>query len=88
MRTSYPKSADKKRKKTYFKKKVCNFCVEKVENIDYKNPYSLKRFISERGKIMPRRISGVCSAHQRKLAIAIKRARQIALMPFSTTSST
>lgn len=88
MKTSYPKSADKKRKKASFKKKVCNFCVEKIEEIDYKNPYSLKRFISERGKIMPRRISGVCSAHQRRLAIAIKRARQVALMPYTTTRTT
>ncbi len=64
------------------KKKVCAFCVEKVEEIDYKDIAKLRRFITEKGKIIPRRASGVCAEHQRQLAIAIKRARAIALLPF------
>ena len=64
------------------KKKVCIFCVDKVESIDYKETGKLRRYISERGKIVPRRISGNCAKHQRQLTVAIKRARQIALLPF------
>ncbi|MDR2201558.1 MAG: 30S ribosomal protein S18 [Clostridiales bacterium] len=64
------------------KRKVCGFCVDKVENIDYKDVARLKRFITEKGKIVPRRTSGVCAAHQRELAEAIKRARIMALLPF------
>ena len=64
------------------KKKVCAFCTEKVEEIDYKDVAKLKRFITEKGKIIPRRASGVCAEHQRQLAVAIKRARAIALLPF------
>ncbi len=64
------------------KKKVCMFCVDKVEAIDYKDTAKLRRFVSERGKIVPRRISGNCAKHQRQLTIAVKRARQIALLPF------
>ncbi len=64
------------------KKKVCIFCVDKVEHIDYKDTGRLRRYISERGKIVPRRISGNCAKHQRQLTVAIKRARQIALLPF------
>ncbi len=64
------------------KKKVCIFCVDKVDSIDYKDTGKLKRYVSERGKIVPRRISGNCAKHQRQLTIAIKRARQIALLPF------
>ena len=64
------------------KKKVCRFCVDKVDYIDYKKPEQLMTFIQERGKIVPRRITGTCSRHQRWLAEAIKRARNIALMPF------
>lgn len=64
------------------KKKVCIFCVDKVEHIDYKDTGKLRRYISERGKIVPRRISGNCAKHQRQLTVAIKRARQIALLPF------
>ena len=63
-------------------KKVCVFCVDKVEHIDYKDTAKLRRYISERGKIVPRRISGTCAKHQRQLTIAVKRARQIALLPF------
>lgn len=64
------------------KKKVCAFCVDKVEHIDYKDTAKLRRYITERGKIVPRRISGNCAKHQRQLTIAVKRARQIALLPF------
>jgi small subunit ribosomal protein S18 len=66
------------------KKKVCNFCIDKVEHIDYKDVNKLRRYISERGKIIPRRISGNCAKHQRQITVAIKRARNIALLPFTT----
>lgn len=65
------------------KKKVCAFCVDKVEHIDYKDIAKLRRYISERAKIHPRRITGTCSKHQRQLTEAIKRARHIALLPYS-----
>ncbi|HWI63849.1 MAG TPA: 30S ribosomal protein S18 [Symbiobacteriaceae bacterium] len=65
------------------KRRVCSFCVDKVENIDYKDINRLKRYITERGKILPRRISGNCAAHQRGLTVAIKRARIVALLPFT-----
>ena len=64
------------------RKKVCVFCVEKVDEIDYKDVTRLKKFTSERAKILPRRVTGTCAKHQRELAIAIKRARIIALLPF------
>ena len=64
------------------KKKVCAFCVEKAEEIDYKDVAKLKRYITEKGKIIPRRTSGMCAEHQRALAVAIKRARVMALLPF------
>jgi small subunit ribosomal protein S18 len=67
--------------KVFFKKKVCKFCSEKMK-IDYKDADTLRRFITERGKILPGRITGTCSKHQRSLALAIKRARIIALLPF------
>ena len=65
------------------RKKVCSFCVDKVEAIDYKDVAKLSRFITERGKILPRRISGNCAKHQRQVTVAIKRARNIALLPFT-----
>ena len=65
------------------KKKVCQFCVDKVQNIDYKDIAKLRRYVSERAKILPRRITGTCAKHQRQLTTAIKRARHIALLPFS-----
>jgi small subunit ribosomal protein S18 len=65
------------------RKKVCAFCAEKIVYIDYKNVNRLRRFISDRGKILPRRTTGTCAAHQRSLANAIKRAREIALLPFT-----
>jgi small subunit ribosomal protein S18 len=67
--------------KVYFKKKVCKFCVQKLK-IDYKDADVLRRFITERGKILPRRMTGTCAKHQRALAVAIKQARSIALLPF------
>ncbi|PWW83769.1 30S ribosomal protein S18 [Clostridium perfringens] len=66
------------------KKKVCIFCVDKAESIDYKDVAKLKKYITERGKILPRRISGTCAKHQRQLTDAIKRSRNIALLPFTT----
>ena len=66
------------------KKKVCIFCADKVSYIDYKDAAKLRKFISERGKILPRRISGTCALHQRGLNTAIKRARQMALLPYIT----
>lgn len=65
------------------KRRVCNFCIDKVEKIDYKDVSKLRKYITERGKIIPRRISGNCARHQRQLTIAIKRARNIALLPFT-----
>ena len=64
------------------RKKVCAFCAEKVEFIDYKNADKLKKYVSERGKILPRRVMGTCAKHQRELTTAIKRARQVALLPY------
>lgn len=66
------------------RRKVCSFCVDKVDVIDYKDVAKLRRFISERAKILPRRVTGTCAHHQRELTIAIKRARHIALLPFSS----
>ena len=68
------------------KRRVCSFCVDKATAIDYKEIPKLKKYVTERGKILPRRISGNCAHHQRILTIAIKRARNIALLPFSTES--
>lgn len=70
------------KKRVILRKKVCPFCTDKDLLIDYKEPRILKKFTTEGGKIVPRRISGVCSSHQRKLAIAIKKSRYIALLPF------
>ncbi len=64
------------------RRKVCQFCVDKVSYIDYKDTAKLKRFLSERSKILPRRTTGTCAIHQRELTTAIKRARQIALLPY------
>ena len=65
------------------RKKVCQFCVDKATSIDYKDAAKLRRFVSERGKILPRRTTGTCAAHQRQLTVAIKRARMIALLPYA-----
>lgn len=64
------------------RRKVCNFCIEKAEYIDYKDTAKLKKYMTESGKILPRRMTGVCARHQRELAVAIKRARQMALIPY------
>jgi small subunit ribosomal protein S18 len=66
---------------------VCQFCVEKTKQIDYKAPEKLRRFVSERGKIRPRRQTGTCARHQRLLTTAIKRARHLALLPFVGTQA-
>ena len=66
------------------KKKICSYCVDKIESVDYKQYEKLKRFITERGKVLPRRISGNCARHQRQLTRAIKRARIMALLPFTS----
>lgn len=66
------------------RKKVCSFCVDKIESINYKEVGRLQRYVSERGKILPRRISGNCAKHQRQVTLAVKRARSIALLPFTT----
>lgn len=72
-------------KKQYFRRrKVCRFCVEKIDDINYKDVRMLSSFITEKGKIVPRRLSGVCSPHQRRLSEAVKQARNIALLPFTT----
>lgn len=71
-------------RKPYFRRrKVCKFCDEKIDSIDYKEVRLLGQFVSERGKILPRRLTGTCSPHQHLLTVAIKRARNIALLPFA-----
>ena len=65
------------------RKKVCGFCVDKVENIDYKDIARLRRYMSERGKILPRRATSTCASHKRELTVAIKRARHLALLPYT-----
>lgn len=74
-----------RRKKIFSRRKVCRFCADKSLVIDYKEVKTLRNFITERGKIIPRRIYGTCASHQRQLTDAIKRARQIALLPYSGT---
>ena len=64
------------------KKKICNFCAEKSEFIDYKDVLKLRKYVSERSKILPRRITGTCAKHQRQLTVAVKRARTLALIPY------
>ena len=76
-RTERPMRAGRKPRR-----KACSFCVDKIETIDYKDVARLRRFVSERAKILPRRVTGTCARHQRELTVAIMRARQIALLPF------
>ena len=78
------RAAGGQRKLTVRRKRVCKFCQDKVDYIDYKDIRTLQMFIPERGKILPRRISGTCAMHQKKLAEAIKRARHIAFIPYTT----
>ncbi len=75
----------KRKRRVYHRRKVCRFCADKALSIDYKEPKTLRNFTTERGKIIPRRISGTCAKHQRKLTLAIKRARTIALLPYVGT---
>jgi len=73
---------DQKQRRSFFKKKVCRLCMKRIDSVNYKDTDFLKRFITDRGKILPRRITGTCAKHQRVLARAIKRARMAALLPF------
>lgn len=81
MQENIREGEDKRKGRAFYRKKVCRFCAQKLK-IDYKEPDALRRFITERGKILPRRITGTCAKHQRKLAVEIKRARAVALLPF------
>ncbi len=75
---AYPRGKRRRRRP-----KVCFFCVDKIDSVDYKDVDKLKKYISERGKIIPRRVTGNCAKHQRQLTVAIKRARHMALLPYS-----
>ena len=77
---AYEKNSNRPNRKS--RKKVCAFCVDKVEEIDYKDVQKLRKFTSDRAKILPRRVTGTCARHQRELTTAIKRARQVALLPY------
>ncbi|MEO8505481.1 MAG: 30S ribosomal protein S18 [Acidobacteriota bacterium] len=80
-----PKAPERPKKKVFFRRrKVCKFCVDKTEWVDYKDTKLLQGFILERAKILPRRISGTCARHQRMVQEAIKRARHLALIPFTS----
>jgi small subunit ribosomal protein S18 len=84
--TGGPRGQKDAGKKYFFRRrKVCKFCVDKTDYIDYKDVKTLTAFVPERGKILPRRMFGTCAEHQRKLTLAIKRARQIALLPFQAS---
>ena len=79
-----PQQQRYKRRRIYVRRKVCRFCADKSLVADYKNPELLKNFVTERGKILPRRVTGTCAKHQRRLTNAIKKARIMALMPFTS----
>jgi small subunit ribosomal protein S18 len=83
--TDKDKKAAARKRGGFARRKVCRFCADKKIGIDYKDPQLLKYFITDRGKIIPRRISGNCATHQRRIGVAVKRARMIALMPFAVT---
>ncbi len=72
-----------KKRRSFRRQKVCKYCVDRIEAVDFKDVKRLRNYITDRGKIIPRRISGNCAIHQRQLAAAIKRARSIALLPFA-----
>jgi small subunit ribosomal protein S18 len=76
--------AIRRKRRTFHRRKVCRFCVDIELKMDYKDSKTLRYFVTERGKIVPRRISGNCAKHQRELTLAVKRARQIALLPYTT----
>lgn len=82
-RPSRPGAPREGGRKYFRRKKVCKFCVEKIDSINYKDVRLLSQFVAESGKIVPRRLTGVCTPHQRRLTLAIKQARNIALLPFS-----
>lgn len=82
-RSGGPRPAGAGGRKFFRRKKVCKFCVEKIEAIPYRDVRLLQQFVAERGKITPRRLTGVCTTHQRRLTRAIKQARNIALLPFA-----
>lgn len=77
-----PKRKRKRRRRVFHRRKVCRFCADSSLKIDYKEPKTLKHFVTERGKIIPRRITGTCAKCQRKLTLAIKRSRAVALLPY------
>lgn len=79
---AYRPGPKRRKRRIYHRRKVCRFCADSNLVIDYKDPKSLKYFITERGKIIPRRITGTCAKHQRKLTHSIKQARTVALLPF------
>jgi small subunit ribosomal protein S18 len=81
-RSSSRKSSGRKKRRFYHRRKICRFCADSSLVINYREVRTLRHFITERGKIIPKRISGTCSRHQRKLSHAIKRARTIALLPY------
>lgn len=79
-RTERTERNDRRNRKS--RKKVCAFCMDKIENIDYKDVPRLKRYLSDRAKIIPRRVTGTCARHQRQLTVAVKRARHVAFLPY------
>jgi len=85
-RPDRPERPDRPRGGRKGRKKVCAFCVDRIYNIDYKDIPRLRRYISERAKIIPRRVTGTCAGHQRQLTLAVKRARHIALLPYVSDS--
>jgi small subunit ribosomal protein S18 len=86
MKRPMEKPASDRKKKPFLRRKVCRFCTDKNLDIDYKNSKILRYFITERGKIIPRRISGNCAKHQRQVTVALKRARNIAILPYTTAA--
>ena len=80
-----PGKGPRPQRKFFHKRKFCRFCTDSNLSIEYKDPQTLREFITERGKIMPRRITGNCAKHQREITVAIKRARTIALLPFAVS---
>ncbi len=82
-RTERPERPERPQRNNRRRRKVCAFCVDKVDHVDYKDAGKLKKYMSDRGKILPRRMTGVCAHHQRQLTEAIKRARHIALLPYT-----
>ena len=84
MRKPMDRPGPERKRRPFMRRKVCRFCADKKVDIDYKNPRILRFFVTERGKIVPRRISGNCAKHQRMVTVAVKRARNIALLAFTT----